>query len=302
MFKLDFDIPSSDPQLTLKDRIYLIGSCFSDEIGAKLAQYKFNTLSNPFGTVYNPISIFKLLSGKLDAHWTTTYQDIHYHWDMHGEVSALSEKELMHQVEEKSRQSAQFLAHSHCLLITLGSAFIYRLKSSGEVVANCHRSPADRFTKELLSSQEIVAAFEQLNEQHLKNINVVFTVSPVRHIKDGIIENNHSKSVLIHAVRQITSSNENVSYFPSYEIMIDELRDYRFYKKDRVHPSEEAVDYIWNRFCETHVDEPTNRFIKSWSTMLLAIQHRPFHPNAAAHQKFLKETMRKLDQVKEVVD
>lgn len=302
MFKLDFDIPKPGRYIELKDNIYLIGSCFADEISDRLRQFKFNVTSNPFGTIYNPLSIYKVLQGDLDVDRMITYQDIHYHWDCHGEVSALNEPDLMKEINKRMHISNAQLNDAKWVILTFGTAFVYRLKTSGVLVANCHKAPQKDFTKGLLSVREIMEGFEDIFHKRLADKQVILTVSPVRHIKDGLAENNLSKSILLQAVHEMVHTYENVQYFPSYEIMIDELRDYRFYKKDLIHPSEEAVDYIWNRFTQTYMSERTNTFIKSWLTMLSAINHRPFQPKSTAHQKFIKETIRKLDQFKEVVD
>ncbi len=302
MFKLDFDITASSKKIGIGDDVYLIGSCFSDTMADKLTTYKWKCLANPFGTLYNPVSIFKILGNSINELSTTEHQGIFYHWDAHGEVSAMNETLLHKEIANRSAESQRFLAEANWLIITLGTAFVYRLVENGEVVANCHKAHTDVFTKELISVGEIVDGFGAIHRLIPPHTQMILTVSPVRHIKDGLVENNLSKSVLIQATHQIVNTYERTHYFPSYEILIDELRDYRFYKRDRIHPSEEAVDYIWEKFTEATFKEEANQFMKQWDKIQRALQHRPFHPTSVAHQKFLKETIRKLDELKEVVD
>lgn len=305
MFKLNFDIPSSEKKINLKGNIYLVGSCFSDEIGALLLENRFNLLSNPFGTIYNPHSIFKLLRDEASKNNTIESQGVFYHWDCHGQISGLSKSEIENAFANNRRQSNVFIKESNWLIVTLGTSIVYRLKSTNEIVANCHKVPASEFRKEYLTSDEIVADFEK-SFQHLKNlnpdINIILTVSPVRHIKDGLVENNLSKSILLDAVHQIVNEYSNAHYFPSYEIMMDELRDYRFYKKDMIHPSEEAVEYIWKRFSESYFDQETMGFLNEWAKIKSALHHKPFQPSSAKHQQFLKNTLALLDKLNDLID
>lgn len=303
--KLDFSPPPSKHAIDLSHKIYLMGSCFSDQIGAKLHENKFSVLSNPFGTIYNPISIFKLLIGDLDQENTTESQEIFYHWDTHGDIFGINENEVKDHLREKQKLSSQAIKDSDFLFITLGTAWVYTLNASQEIVANCHKQPSTHFHKRLLSTNEIVEDFKKLHK-HLTNvnpdINIVFTVSPVRHVKDGLVENNRSKSILIESVHQLCETHENVSYFPSYEIMIDELRDYRFYKADLIHPSDEAVNYIWECFTITFFSAESLDFLTTWGKLKNAINHRPLHPSSTTHQKFLKQTLEKLEELNDSVD
>ncbi|MEO1255623.1 MAG: GSCFA domain-containing protein [Bacteroidota bacterium] len=303
MFKLAFDIPESKEKINIKDLILMIGSCFSDEIGSRLSQSKFNTLRNPFGTVYNPYSIFKLLFNDLSEDFVS-HEEIYLHWDTHGAISGLSKNKLFKVLEDKRRQTQSYLENGKWLVITLGTAIVYELKK-GRIVANCHKVSADHFTKRFLSKQEIVNQFKLLNEklyQTNPHLNIVFTVSPVRHIKDGLIENNRSKAILIDAVHEIVHENSQTSYFPSYEILIDELRDYRFYAKDMAHPSDQAIDYVWQQFKKTYLDPETQQLTNDLAKLISAVEHRPFHPTSNGHQRFLKNTLQKLQQMNEKLD
>ena len=302
MFKLDLQIPASDSEISLGDKIYLAGSCFSDEIGKKLGANKFKYLSNPFGTIYNPISIFKTLEGSLDSDHTVRSQDVFYHWDCHGQISGLQKEELSIKVNTALESSQEFLNEADHLIITLGTSFVYRLNSTNHIVANCHKVPSQEFTKELLTKEEIVNSFAKIYEGLNNKLNIVLTVSPVRHIRDGLAENNLSKAVLINSVHEIVLQYPNVHYFPAYEIVIDELRDYRFFAEDLVHPSSQAIDYVWTKFSETYFKKETQTLLASWSDLRLAIQHQAFQPRSAAHQNFLRQTIKKVENLKSKID
>lgn len=303
--KLEFEIPESDNKLNLKDSIYLMGSCFSDEIGKLLKENKFQSLSNPFGTIYNPITIFGLLKNQFKAENTLSSGDVFYHWDAHGAISGRREAEAISAFRDAQSISIDFLSKTQWLVITMGTAWVYRYKQTGEIVANCHKIPSKEFTKELLEVEQIVAEFRELKKhltQHFPEIKIILSLSPVRHIRDGLVENNQSKAVLIESIRQIQKNHSDVSYFPSYEIMMDELRDYRFYKTDLIHPSTDAVAYIWERFTSSYFDEETLAFLKKWSRLQSALKHRALYPDSSDHQRFLKETLTKLRELNDTVD
>ncbi|WP_425391765.1 GSCFA domain-containing protein [Ekhidna sp.] len=304
MFKFSFDIPGSKEKINLKDPILLIGSCFSNEVGEKLSQAKFKTISNPFGTIYNPHSIFKLLENDSDKLNVIESQGVYYHWDAHGAISGLTEEETSKRFENQVNQTQNFLKQARWLIITLGTAIIYEIDDK-KIVANCHKVPAKYFKKRFLTQKEIISKFESLHA-YLKDINpklqIIFTVSPVRHIKDGLVDNNRSKAILIDSIHQIVDQHDSISYFPSYEILIDELRDYRFYTEDMIHPSTQAIEYVWNRFVDTYCDEVTVKFLEEWKQIQSAINHRPFQPHSISHQSFLKTTLKKLEKLNEKVD
>jgi hypothetical protein len=302
VFKLDFQIPESENKISLADPIYLSGSCFSNEIGSKLNTFKFKTLCNPFGTIYNPVSIFKTLTGELDSDRIIESQQVYYHWDCHGNISGLSEKEVEEKVKIIQADSVEYLNNASYLILTLGSAFVYRESETNEIIANCHKLPSSYFKKVLLSQGEIVASYSALQKKFNNNLKIILTISPVRHIRDGLVENNLSKSILLEAVHEIVAQNENTEYFPAYEIMMDELRDYRFFARDMIHPSEEAVDYIWERFMETYFDTSTKKFVNDWNHILHAMKHVPFQPKSKKHQDFLKNTVGKLKEMQGTVD
>ena len=304
MFKLDFEIPESVEKIDLSDKIVLIGSCFSDEMGMHLNENKFRYLSNPFGTIYNPLSIFKLLSDKANKEDLIESQGVFYQWDSHGSISGLSEKETKDLFAQKNDETQEFLLSSKWLVITLGTSIVYEHEGVG-IVGNCHKVPASRFRKRFLNQQEILSQFQEL-DAYLSgknpDLNIILTVSPVRHIRDGLVENNRSKSILIDAVHTIVDRYENVNYFPSYEILIDELRDYRFYGQDMIHPSTQAVKYVWEKFAATFFSTETNKVLYEWTKIRAAINHRPFQPDSKAHLNFLESTLKKCIDLGDIIN
>lgn len=304
LFNLEFNIPKSAKKITLSDSLCLIGSCFSDEIGAYLDGNKFDNLSNPFGIIYNPHSIFKLIAGQVEATNIIQSQEVFYHWDAHGHVSGLSAKDTENLFDQKKNSLQSSLVKSNWLVITLGTAIVYEHGEVG-IVANCHKVPSSNFHKRLLNQDEIIGQFDKLHS-YLESINptlsIILTISPVRHVRDGLMENNRSKAILLDAVHLIKDSYPNAEYFPSYEIIIDELRDYRFFESDMIHPSEAAVKYIWDRFGQTYFDQPTQDTLAEWNKIKAALNHRPFQPQSFSHQNFLKNTLEKLQKMNEKID
>ncbi|MEQ9165891.1 MAG: GSCFA domain-containing protein, partial [Fulvivirga sp.] len=191
-----------------------------------------------------------------------------------------------------------FLKKTDYLIITFGTAFVYELDSTAEVVANCHKVPAKNFTKKLLTQKQVLEAFEEVYQRLMDlkpDLKIILTVSPVRHIKDTLALNSVSKSTLRLTCHTLENQYENVEYFPSYELVMDDLRDYRFYKSDMLHPSAEAEDYIWNKFASTYFNDQTQSFIKEWVKIKVAIDHRPFNPASEKHQQFIKATIKKIE-------
>jgi hypothetical protein len=261
-FRLNFPIEKANFSIEHGQQVLLIGSCFSDEIALKFKESGHLVAANPFGTVFHPLVIANFIKSLLDDSVTmispVQREDVFLAWEANSSFHAYSESELLEKANHLKQEWKTALQNASVLFITVGTAFGYYLKN-GELVGNCHKFPTANFEKRLSESNEIIAAFTEMLAI-LKNVNpslkIVFTVSPVRHIKDGIIENNLSKARLLEAVHAV-QNEVNVSYFPSYEIVVDELRDYRFYKTDRVHPTEEAVAYVWKRISETYFSDTT---------------------------------------------
>ncbi|PRY04961.1 GSCFA family protein [Pontibacter ummariensis] len=307
MFRTEVHVPKSDLNLTLQDKVVTLGSCFADVIGSKLRQHKVEALVNPFGTIFNPVSVCLLLkaaSGKpysFEQH-LVEQQGIWYAYDLHSSLSSPHKQELLQQIQARLNKTSEQLQQSSLLIITLGTAVAYRLNYNGKVVANCHKLPSSNFSRVLLSVEETMQAFEDMYG-FLKlmnpNLKVLLTVSPVRHIKETIPMNSVSKATLRVLCHQLAEAHEDVLYFPAYEIMLDDLRDYRFYKEDMLHPTEVAEDYIWQKFVEAYYRKDFQQFIKEWEKIKRAVAHRPFHPQSAAHQAFLRKTLEQLQALEQ---
>jgi hypothetical protein len=265
-FYLSFPIPLLRPELSHSKNLAFLGSCFSDEIAEKASYSGFQTISNPFGTVFHPLALARFLSDclienpneRLDA-----VNDRFISWDASSKFSDGIRWGLLTKLSEKRKVFKEALSFSSHLFITFGTAWGYVLKEDGLLVANCHKAPGNRFTKSLSESAELVDVWTSLVadlHQAFPDLRLVFTVSPVRHVRDGMVQNNQSKAVLLDAVRQICAKT-NALYFPSYEIVVDELRDYRFFKEDRVHPTNEAITYVWSRFVEASCSPETKSMI-----------------------------------------
>jgi hypothetical protein len=296
--------------MVISDKILTIGSCFSDTIGQSFAQNKMSVCPNPFGTLYNPPAIFKALRYALfneipPTHTFIQHQDIFLNYDFHSEVSAQTEDLLRTRLAEIIGATHHFLVKSEWLIITFGTAWVYTRKDSGEIVANCHKQPASHFTKSLISAEMIVDLFKDFHrELSIANptVNIILTVSPVRHLKDTLEMNSVSKSILRTCCHELTEAFSNVEYFPSFEIMMDDLRDYRFYESDMIHPTEVARDYIWEKFGERYFSPSLRMFMHEWKDILRALTHKPFHPTSRAHQTFLAQTLERLKHVQNIVN
>ncbi|QNH63257.1 GSCFA domain-containing protein [Hymenobacter sediminicola] len=310
MFRTELPLVPHPQQLPLSARVLTIGSCFSDSIGSRLASDKVHTLVNPFGTVFNPVLACRLLRAAAgeDMDWQQHLVEARGRWqsyDLHATVGADSPVDLLQQVQQLIRDTGVFLATADVVVLTLGTAWVHRLKETGELVSNCHKVPAEKFDKELLTPDEIINAVAETHAYlRLRNpkLRFVLTVSPVRHVKDTLPLNAVSKSVLRVACHYLSELLPDVSYFPAYELLLDDLRDYRFYAEDMLHPSKVAEDYIWERFARTYFDAGFGRFRKEWETIRLALQHRPLHLASPEHRQFLENTLEKLERLSAQAD
>ena len=299
-FKIEFDIPKKNHEaINYGDTLLSIGSCFSNDIGQKLLNAKFDVISNPLGVLYDPLSIFKILKDCLHniAPSPILINDLYVSFALHSEIRAVTKDDFNSMCLRKMDLTRDYLKKAKWLIITPGTAYSYRHLTSNELVANCHKITQREFRKELLNTQLILDAFESLYLS-IKEINpalqCLFTVSPVRHLKDGLNENTQSKAILHLATHEIVTRFKDCHYFPSYEIMIDELRDYRFYKSDMIHPNELAIDYIWERFLSTYFSEHTLSIYELWGDLSKEMMHKPFNPHSIEHQKFIRKTLKKL--------
>lgn len=306
MFRTELTATPSKVKIDLQRPILLVGSCFSDSIGEILIENKFDALPNPFGVVYNPISIFNLLENSIlkksyDDNSFAQQNEIWYNYHFHSEVSALTKEELATKITEKMSRVGEWLAKEQStLILTLGTAFVYSYIKNDEIVANCHKMPASLFEKQLLSQKQIIKAFEKLYGILPKNLHIILTVSPVRHIKDSIPLNAVSKSILRLVCHELSEQFENISYFPAYEYLIDDLRDYRFYDADMLHPNRQAIDYVFAKFGETYFDIGTQAFLKKWDKIHKSLHHSAFYSETKAHQQFLKNLLLQLQSITEI--
>jgi hypothetical protein len=297
----------SDPGFSINhgDQILALGSCFSQEIGGCLEDSKFRININPFGTLYHPEAIARVLEyglGRQQWHpeYATRQQDVWYSWHHHGKVSSLSEEGLQRHIEKIHSELIASLKKTRIIMITPGTAWGYNLKSSNQVVANCHKAPAQIFEKIMMPPESVSACFQKMIDnvrEQFPEIKFVFTVSPVRHLRDGFHENQLSKSSLLLGIQEIVEQNEDVYYFPSYEIMLDELRDYRFYAADKIHPSEEAIHYIWKRFRSWCMNETTEMLIQEINALQAQLRHKAFHTETPQYKLFKERLMTQLDKL-----
>lgn len=307
MFRTELNITPSDIKIGLHDPILTIGSCFSDSIGSKFSENKFNVLANPFGTVYNPISIFKSLELSFENYQASEdgfveNEGLFSHYDFHSSFASTDKIELENNLATAISSTSKFSKELKFLIITFGTAFVYERKDNHQIVANCHKVPAKEFEKKLLTQKQIIEAFEALYPKLPNDLNIILTVSPVRHIKDTLEMNSVGKSTLRITCDTLSKEYKNISYFPSYEILLDDLRDYRFYASDMLHPTPEAENYIWNKFSNAYFDDQTKEFIDSWGKIRAALSHRPFNPESDKHQSFLKSTIKKIETLEVNLD
>lgn len=304
-FSTKVDIPQAKKPITLDDAIFITGSCFAENIGNFLANYKFNTLVNPFGIIYNPLSIANSLNLILNNKNFTEEDLLFFNekWlslQHHGRFSSSDKNSCLSSINNAILTANKQLQEANYLVITFGSAWVYEHIEHG-LVANCHKIPGKYFTKRLLEVHEIVTTFHSCIKA-IREINpaieLVFTVSPVRHTKDGLWENNLSKAVLHLTVKKIIESFERCTYFPAYELVVDELRDYRFFENDMVHPSELAVKYVWQKFSSTYLDDETQNILYKIDKIQQAAAHRPFDFYSEKHQAFIQT---QLDIIQELV-
>lgn len=301
-------IPKAPFAFSYTEQTVLLGSCFAENIGKKLEENKFKTDLNPFGTLYNPSSIAEAIRMLLHPERFTgddlfRHEGVYHSFSHHSRFSSPSETECLENINGRLFSSAEIIRKARRMIITLGTAWVYRLRSTGKIVSNCHKLPEKMFDRRMLSVDEITAEWKSLLlslwEQN-PELKILFTVSPIRHWKDGAHGNQLSKATLLLAVEQLQKDfPEQTAYFPAYEIMMDELRDYRFYADDMLHPSLQAVEYIWERFTETMLSRETQAILKEWKDIQKAINHKPFQPESEAYKHFISQTLLKMERLNE---
>ena len=286
------DIAPSEKKIGYDDKILLLGSCFADNIGAKFGEHYFQTTVNPFGTLYNPASIARVLSGVVNREMALDIVQHNGLWHSmmhHGSFSHPDRDMLMARCEESQTLLCTALQEASTIIVTFGTSWVYKM--DGMVVANCHKMPAEQFDRHCMSAGDIIDSWLQLLDR-IPNKHWIFTVSPIRHIKDGLHANHLSKANLLQAIDVLIASARDLnptstySYFPAYEIMLDELRDYRFYAEDMVHPSQVAVDYIWQRFVDTYMTADTKNEMRTLHQLWLDRHHTLLHPTSEEAMRF----------------
>lgn len=299
-FRLAFTPKPFAQKINHQHKLLLMGSCFTENIGDKLIAHQFSVLQNPNGILFNPVSVKEALENyiankKVDESALFYLNEAFHSWQHHSRFSGITRADAVNKINTSTDAAHQYLKTTDFIIITFGSAWIYELTEkadgaiAGNVAANNHKAPADWFIRRLLTNEEVNFLMEEIVLQ-LKRFNpaikIIFTISPVRHLREGFIENNRSKAALINAVHLATEKFENVFYFPAYELVIDDLRDYRFFAEDMVHPNYAATNYVWEKFIPACIDEPTQQIMIIINEINAAMSHKPFNPSSAAHKAF----------------
>lgn len=290
---------TSDFHLTHADKVMILGSCFSENIGLQLKESGFRVSLNPFGVLYNPASVGMALQRLWQNHpfreeELVEHDGLYHSFSHHGSFSGVDPKSTIENINASFKDAAKALQDVSCLMITFGTAWVYTLPSTDQIVANCHKLPEDSFMRRRLSVNEIEYFYIELLEmlfQEKPDLKVLFTVSPIRHMKDGFHENTLSKSTLHLAIEGLCESFDNVYYFPAYELLMDDLRDYRFYAEDMLHPSAIAQRYIWDHFSDSCFTKSTKEIVRQVQQIRKAMEHKPFHPEDEAYKRFAKKNI-----------
>jgi hypothetical protein len=300
-FMVNIDIKKLPRPITYRDKLLLIGSCFTEHIGNTLGDIKFSVLQNPHGILFDPASVCKSLISYID---NRKYEkkdlfqlnEVWNSWEHHSRFSHMNADDAIQLINASQEQAHQFLKEADWIIITLGSSFSYRLQTSspgvtiGEGVANCHRAPAQWFNKHLLAIDETVSMLDNCYHRLMRfnpKLNIIFTVSPVRHLRDGVVENNRSKARLIEAVHHMVNKFDRLHYFPAYELVIDVLRDYRFYDIDLAHPNYMATEFVLEKFASSCIDDESQQHMQEIKKIKIALKHKAFQPDTNAHKQFL---------------
>lgn len=304
-FQLPINIPSLPQPIGYRDKILLTGSCFTEHIGNALRDWKFDTLQNPNGILFDPASVAASLISYIRPQRyaeqdLTFFNELWHSWQHHSLFSHTDKTACLKGINASQVKAHAFLREARWLFITLGSAFSYRLADGGGAVANCHRAPGHTFHKHLMTIDEINAALDSCLHQLFyfnPGLRVIFTVSPVRHIRDGVVDNNRSKARLIESVHHLAGKFDRLFYFPAYELVVDVLRDYRFYDIDMVHPNYPATQFVLEKFVQHCIDEPGQRLLEEVKKIVIARRHKPFQPSTQAHRRFLEDHLQKTKEL-----
>ncbi len=306
-FFTNINIKSLQPPITYHDKLMLVGSCFTEHIGNYLEEVKFRVLQNPHGILFDPISVCKSIESYIENRQYTEddlfyYNEAWHSWQHHSRFSGMDKDSVLETINQSQQTAHTFLQQADWLMITLGSSFVYRLVENQQPVANCHKLPAQTFVKHLSTIEETIIAFDTVLHrlfQFNPDIKVMFTISPVRHLRDGVVDNNRSKARLIEAVHHLVNKFDRLHYFPAYEIVIDILRDYRFFDTDLAHPNYAATQFVLEKFAESCCSESTRTTMEEIKKLVIARNHKPFNPNSNLHKQFLKAQLAKAELFKQ---
>lgn len=304
-FRLTFPFEPLADKISYRHKILLAGSCFAENMGELMKENKLNTFTNPNGIVYNPISIASQLSRCIEGreyqeNELFQHNELWNSWQHHGQYSSTDKASILNLINQDFGNAKDYLISGDWLIITFGSAYVYKLKDTGEAVANCHKYPNSEFIKELLTVDEIVNTWQELIIQlKAKNpkLKIIFTVSPVRYMRDGLVNNNRSKAILLQAVHQLCDAYEHINYFPAYELVMDDLRDYRFFTQDLVHPNAQAIQYVWEKFMEAIFEDEAKTIYSKIHPLVTASKHKVLNEGTEAHQKFLVAHLKKAEKL-----
>ncbi len=305
-FRTEITIPTAKDKINHQDAIMSVGSCFADNIAEYLKEYKFKVSANPFGVLYNPKSVLSSIRllcdpGSFDESALVFRQSEYHSFYHHSDFSHHEREFCLNRIKDSLSFDSDFLRRTEFLIITFGTALIYRHKASGMIVSNCHKIPPGEFIRERLSVQETSDTIREIIDtarNFNSSVKFIFTVSPVRHLRDGATENLRSKSILISALHDVLDSAPDCLYFPSYELITDELRDYRFYAEDMLHPNKIAVDFVWQKFCETLFTGECLDAVNKIKTMRASYKHRVRNPESESHKAFLTAQLENLKHLK----
>ncbi len=305
-FRTEIKLPSFPFQINYETPVFGLGSCFTDHIKQKLSYFQFQTHINDFGVIFNPVSIKKILKRIVNRQLFEQNElfldhEQWKHFDLHSSLNHADANQMLENINRKLHINYQFLQKKPVYIFTLGTAWVYKHKKTGDIVSNCHKLPASHFDKILLSPIQIVDELNkiiQLANKIAPSSHIIFSLSPVRHLKDGFVENNRSKAHLLTALHQVIDY-QNIVYFPAYEIVLDDLRDYRFYTQDMVHPNHWAIDYVWQQFQKSLIDPAIHSDMLQIDKIRKALQHKAFDKQSAAYQKHLQQTRQKILHIRQ---
>lgn len=298
-FRTEISLPTSLWRLSYGSHILSVGSCFADRTGERLARRKFDAVVNPMGVMFNPCSVADTIERFADR-LTIDDNDLFFDGELyrsylfHGSFAGVEMRTVVEKMNQAVERGAEAFDRADCLLVTLGTATVYRLVETGVVVANCHKQPQSLFSKSTLDVEQIATRLTELFGR-FKAKHIILSVSPVRHLSDGFEQNSLSKALLRVAAAKVVAQCDNVDYFPAFEIVTDDLRDYRFYADDLVHPSERAVDYVWEKFEDSFFDPATKQFAARIEQIVNASLHRPLHPQADSYRRFCATMLQRID-------